>query len=69
LALGAFMFNLLAIVLVYVAGEQAREENCEKVSEAFDVFTDRLIAAAGAAGETEAEAFRVDIHEALNDCS
>lgn len=69
LALGAFVFNLLAVWLVYQSGEDARADNCERVSAAFDVFTDRLIAAAGAAGEAEAEAFRADVHDALNDCS
>lgn len=69
LAAGAFVFNLVAVGLVYLSGERARQDNCEKVTEAFDVFTDRLIAAAGAEGEAQAEAFRVDVHEALNDCS
>lgn len=47
----------------------ARQENCRRVSEAFDVFTDRLIQAFEAEGTPEAEAFRSDIHDALDDCS
>lgn len=72
LALGAFVFNLAAVGIVWVAGEQARQENCEKVSDAGDVIVDALISAGGeltAEQQARADAFRAEVHGALADCS
>lgn len=78
LAAGAFAFNMIAVGLVWWSGEQSRQENCRHVSEAFDVYTDALIAASQnpdrspeeqAAADAKAAAFRATIHDALDDCS
>ncbi len=47
----------------------SRRENCERVADTFDRFTDHLITAGGAQGTEEGEAFRTDAHALLDDCT
>jgi hypothetical protein len=78
LAVLAFVANLGFVLVVSLVGQQARQDNCEKVADAFDIYNDILLGLAAGTERTPEEQARFDLaatelrtrtHEALADCS
>ena len=60
--------NLAATTVFVVTSTRAREQNCSRISEAFDAYTNALVAASEGADPERVEAFRASYEPRLADC-
>jgi hypothetical protein len=61
--------NLAATTVFVVTSSKAREQNCDRIAEAFDAYTSALIAAADGADPERVDAFKASYEPRLAECT